>query len=666
MSLSQEVRERVSETARGVFEPAIGDASALGRSQDRTHEHLSVSERLLTSALIVGFGLFAVGVLTASLSPADGYEVSVYAATPIYWGCVAVATLVAVFTLLYGYRTRLALPSLLLGGLSVASVLSLPVIRGYYFHGYEDPLTHLGQIRALWGGWMTFFDTVYPGTYSTTVLFGSFAGIPARRAMLYTMFVFGLVYLVFVPLVVRAIVRDRRAVMLAAFSGFLLLPINNVATYFRFHVFSLTTLFAPVVLYVLVKHLSGAFDDDSLPWLFGPALFVFPLVSAAVLFFHPQAAADVLVILGSVVGLQVVFSVLWPNHPLGNTRRLYGQFLFLTIVFLVWAGSHETGTSYLDRLVTVTQSWVADEAQTAAIVQKRTDSAETISVSIYELFVKYFSVSMLYVSLAAGLVGSFLLGRLGSDESDNIETVGYFTFGGLLLLPVMLIHTFGSADAYLFRHIGFGMVLITLLGAVALYYLVRRAGRTFSRPQLSWLKPAAGVVAVGILLFSIVTVYSSPFLYLPGQHVSEYQMNGYETSFEMQDDERKVWFGGIRRSSNRYEDAMFALPGGKWDGPSPDARSSGPVASENVTNLERHYETHWEEIVRRDHYFVVSERDYEAELVAYDGIRYSRADIDSVRNQTATYPVYSNGNFNLYYVDTQGDPLMDEAIEAED
>lgn len=665
MSLLQRALGRLSSNGRAP------SASPFEEGYAESSSRWQVDTGLLKGALIVGFALFVVGVLAAHVSPADGYEVSIYAVTPLYWACILVAVAASLFVAIYGYRTRLVVPALLLGGLSVASVLALPVVRGYYFHGYHDPLTHLGQTRALWTGFWTFFDPVYPGSYTTSILFGEFAGLPARRAMLYVMVCFGMLYLLFVPLVTRAIVPDRRVLLVGAFSGFLLLPINNVSTYYRFHVFSMATLFTPVVLYVLVQHLVGRFDDTRLPSVLGPAVFVFPLVTVAMLFFHPQATSDLLVVLGAVVLVQLATDAVADDHPLGDYRKVYGQFLFLAILFVVWAATHDSGSGLLERLVTSVDNWLSNEARTAAIAQQRTDSAESIGVSVYELFFKFFSVSAVYVLLAGGLVWSLFTRRLWRDDDTttadgDIQTVGYLVVGGVLLLPVTALHSVGTVDAYLFRHVGFGMVLVTVLGALSLAYLLDGSGRLLGSATVDRLRPVAGLAATGVLVLSLLTVYASPFLYLPGQHVSEYQMEGYETAFEIQDEQRMVWFGGIRQSSNRYSDAMFAKPGAEWEGLAPDARSSGPVAAGNLTDLRNHYETHREPIVRRDHYFVVSKRDRDTELRAYNGVRYSELQLESVDDQSATSLVYTNGNYRLYYVDTTGDPLTEDAEEAEE
>jgi len=617
-------------------------------------------------ALVGGFVLLAIGLFAAHRAPASGYEVSIYWATPrLYWIGAGGALLVAMTALLYDYRSRLAPLAMFLGLSSVASFLALPVIRNYYFHGYADPMTHLGRIRALEAGFMTFVEPIYPGSYAVTVFLGSFSGLATNRSMLYVMFLFALVFLLFIPLTVRAIVPDRRAFVVGLFCAFLLLPVNNISLYYRFHPFSMTTLYFPLVAYLFVSHITHAHDDHALPRAVNASTVALPLATVGLLLFHPQAAVNVLIIFAIVIAVQAVARLVAPDHPLARQRAIYGNFAFLAVLFLLWVSMHQGGMGRtIDALIDGLFGWISGEAETAGVVQSRTSSSESIGVSIYTLFVKFFLVSAVYSLLATGVIVAKFLGRLGPDPSGlsdaKTEIITLLAFGGIGLLPFIFVHLFGRAADYLFRHIGFWMAIVTILGAVALYYLLTGLPARLGEVAGA-LKPAFGMLATVVIVLSLLSVYSSPFLYLPGQHVSEQEMEGMETAFEMQPEDRSVWFGGIRQNAKRYESAMFAAPNVSWT-ESPTARVSKPVNDENLTRLRWHYENHPEKIVRRDQYIMVSEQDYQTETVAYDGVRYSRQNISSVADQTDVYNVYSNGEAQLYYIDTRGTPVVNGTV----
>ena len=460
-------------------------------------------------------------------------------------------------------------------------------------------------------------------------------------------------------------VPDRRAFVVGLFCGFLLLPVNNISLYYRFHPFSMTTLYFPLVAYLFVSHITHAHDDHALPRAVNASTVALPLATVGLLLFHPQAAVNVLIIFAIVIAVQAVARLVAPDHPLARQRAIYGNFAFLAVLFLLWVSMHQGGMGRtIDALIDGLFGWISGEAETAGVVQSRTSSSESIGVSIYTLFVKFFLVSAVYSLLATGVIVAKFLGRLGPDPSGlsdaKTEIITLLAFGGIGLLPFIFVHLFGRAADYLFRHIGFWMAIVTILGAVALYYLLTGLPARLGGVAGA-LKPAFGMLATVVIVLSLLSVYSSPFLYLPGQHVSEQEMEGMETAFEMQPEDRSVWFGGIRQNAKRYESAMFAAPNVSWT-ESPTARVSKPVNDENLTRLRWHYENHPEKIVRRDQYIMVSEQDYQTETVAYDGVRYSRQNISSVADQTDVYNVYSNGEAQLYYIDTRGTPVVNGTV----
>lgn len=641
-------------------------------TQLTTTYHETSSVLLYKVALLAGFSLLGISVFAANQAPASGYEVSIYWATSgSYWLGISGALTVALATLLYDYENRLAPLSMVLALTSVASFIALPVIRNYYFHGYADPMTHLGRIRALATGFSSFMEPVYPGTYAATTLLSSFSGLSVNRSMLYVMFLFGLVFLVFVPLTVRAVVPGRLALVLGLFSGLLLLPINNISLFYRFHPFSLASLYFPLVAYLVVSHVTAAHDSTSLPRGWTGASLAMPIATVGLLFFHPQATVNTLIIFGMIVALHVAVRRVVPGHTLAQQRAIYGQFVLLAALFLLWVSLHQTGAGRTAAtLVDGVLGMLTGNSETAELVQTRTSSANAIEVSIVELFVKYFLVSGVFSLLATGAIVATLLGKLPDVPADSNlpashpHVVTLFAVGGAGLLPYIFVHSFGRADDYLFRHVGFWMVVVTILGALGLFYLVRGLSMRLG-DSTRVLKHVLGTAAVVLIVLSLVSVYSSPFLYLPGQHVSEQEMDGMKAGFEMQPQDRSVWFGGIRKNPNRYEEAVFAAPNVSWDG-SPRIRATNPVPNDNLTRLVQFYERHPEQNVRRDHYLMISEQDYETETAAYDSLRYTRENLASVAEQPEVYTIYSNGEARVYYVDTAGTPLTADARNATD
>jgi hypothetical protein len=615
------------------------------------------------AVLTVGFVALTGAILVAHWAPAREYEVSMYWATPaLVWLLLGVAMLVALWTTASFYDTREGDLALLLGGAAVSTVLALPLIRGYRFLGQADPLTHLGYVNALLADTTEYIHILYPGSHVFSVFQSVLAGIPPTRAMLFVQFALAVAFIMFVPLCVRAIVNDPRAVAVGAFSGFFLLPINNVALLYRFHPFSMTTLFFPLFLYLLLLHMSHASEDHTLPWNLSATSLALPLAGVAILFYHPQVLLDVIILLGGLAALQYVVRQFEIAGLANYYRPVYAHVVILFVAFLIWGSAHdETGRAA--GLVYNAVETMLSGGGAVENVQRQANSANEIGVSILELFVKLFFVSAIYVFAAVSLVGKKVFDLLGAAVPDRDGVIVYFAAGGMALAPFVLIHSWGKANSYLFRHIGFGMVIVTILGALAIFYSLTWIGARFeSRGG----KSALVSIAFVLLVLSSAIIFSSPFVHLPGQHMSDQQYEGYERSFDIQPDDYAVWFGGIRQVSNRYKDAFYAAPDRPWEPLSTMTVSSGPVTDANLTDLRTYYETHFEPIVRRDHYFVVSRLDRQREFVAYNELRYSPENVSSIPVQRGVHTVYSNGNFDLYYVDTHGDPLTADAREEEE
>jgi hypothetical protein len=265
----------------------------------------------------------------------------------------------------------------------------------------------------------------------------------------------------------------------------------------------MATLFLPLLVYVFLKHVTRDFDDDALPDGVSASTLAFPLVSLAILLIHPQATVNVIILFGAVVGVQWLYRRVRPANPISHYRPIYGQFAFLTVMFAVWALQHDEAGRTAEAILEAVGKLLGG-GEAAENVDSQTDSADSIGVSIVELYAKLFLASTMYVLTTAGLVLAKLSGSLAEGPERKNGTIVYFTFGGLALLPYIVVHSYGKVNAYLFRHVGFGMALATILGAVAFFYLVRRFEGSVSRS----VKPVLIVVAALALVLSTATVFA--------------------------------------------------------------------------------------------------------------------------------------------------------------
>lgn len=661
--------------------------------------------KIVEAVLAVGYLTLAGAIVGSYTAPATAYELSIYAGTPAAtWIALAVAGGVSVGVCLSD--ERYLVPAVLLAGLAAATVAGLPLIRGYHFYGRADSLVHLGFARTMSDGGDP-LELLYPAGHLIANSLATVAGVELTRAMMLVMWTYALSFFASVALCVWFLVPDRRALAIGAFSAFLLLPINNVSTYLHFHTYSIGMLFTPFVIYLVFTHLIGGERrertverladgggavgrgatrfGDGVEVAVGPkrpvpTSYLLPVVSAALVVVHPQVALNVLFLLVGMTVTQHAYRRFRPDNPIAGYRLLTFQTVVLAGMFAVWIATHDWAfVSTAEAMIESVSEYVTGEGETTPRVGEQSESASSIGGSIQELFVKLFGVGAVYSLLAAAVVLGRITGYVGPLEGNRSiratpdigRGVTTLFFAGLLaLLPFFAAHFVGSISTYLFRHVGFLMMLATIFGAVGVRYLVadesplrglgaassgagaRSRGRRLAAALPEARSVVAVVVVVLVLSLSLASLFPSPFVYLSGSHVPEGEMDGYERTFASQSAGSPVWFGGVRHSSDRYEIALYGVESAPWDGAvTPIPRSSGPVPEEAMLGgLPAFYANDPDETVRRDHYFAVAEADRQREVIAYRGLRYSAESFESVAAQPDVGKVRDNGELTVYFV----------------
>ncbi|UPV74373.1 hypothetical protein M0R89_17795 [Halorussus limi] len=590
------------------------------------------SQRWEKGALLVGFVSLAAAVLVAHGSPPEAYELSIYAGTPpAFWLGTAAALLVAVFVGLRasGGTRRLAL---VLGGTAMLAVASLPVLRSYYFFGAGDSLTHLGWAKDIASGKLAVVDLLYPGTHTIAVMLADATGMELTRAMLVMVMAFTATFLLFLPLATWAITRDRRATTVAALSGLLFMPVNNVSVFDMPHPTTQAIMFLPLVLYLSARYLTRA-DRDGLA-VGTPTGALLALASVAVVLVHPQQAANVLVVFVAIVGLQLVARYLGGEATDHRTFAL--QAVFLAGVFAVWTPRHERASGASSALVNMLMSGLQLGTETT----QAAGSVASVGGSLQMLFLKLFAVSVVFCALAGLLVLGGVLGRI--EESNLTAFSRYFGFALVPLFGLFAAYFIVSYEKLHFRQLGFIMVLVTILGAVALARGMDLLSTRFSLSPAS-ARTLVGVVLVVMLAATVPTVYQSPYMYQSSSHVTEAQMTGYANAIEHRG---SAPFVGIRGTGERWTDGVLGYEESrerKLGAASLYASETHPAVGENFTGsyITRHYD---------DRYLTFTDRVRQQELQVYDGFRFGAAGFRSLDATPGLNRVQANGGFQMYQI----------------
>lgn len=584
---------------------------------------------LLKFALAIGFVGLTVAVLQANAHQPAGYELSIFGGTPIeFWIGIGIALAVSLVVSFAVTPGRLRGAALTLGGMAVTAIAGLPILRGYYFNGTADALTHLGWARDFSTGTMNPTELFYPGIHSFSVVLSSFAGIELTRAVLFVVVTMAVLTLVFVPLLVRSISRDDRAVVVAAFAVFSLFMVHNLGIYLHAHSFAQATFFTPVVLFVAFAYLTQRGSRIAIGGLL-------VIVSLAVLLYHPQQAANLLLVFVAISLVQLAYRRNEADHPIKRHRTLYAHTGFLAVAFLLWVTSFEGWAFYnLGRTQASFLAYLAGNPPTAGgMAQSQLASLAAIGVGLPEMFVKLFLVAAIFTALAAVLmVASALSLTDGSRPTEDAVAI-YLGVGSLVLLPLIALYFAGNIAEHYFRHIGFLFLVASIVGALAL----TRGVASLSSPRGSRLSTIAIVLLFAILLpLSLATAFPTPFIHKQTQHVTEPQIDGYQTVFEISD--QTLPLGGIRQAPWRFSDAVHGVTASRF--------YETTVTNENLTRLDEYYDG--------GGYLIDTEYDQATEVRAYRELRYTERDFRSLDTQTNVNRVLSNGAVRLYHVPEGG------------
>jgi hypothetical protein len=583
-------------------------------------------------ALVVGYLALAGGVLFAYGKPAASYEIDIYAATPIgFWLGIAIALLIAVFVTLYAPEGYVSLAGLTLGGGAIASVAALPLLRSYFYYGNGDGLTHLGWTRDLFEGSLSAFGLFYPGIHTSALFVRGVAGTTIPRSLLLIVFAYVLVYLVFIPLCVRSMTSHRGAMLLGGLMGLLLLPINHQGVnYMSPHPISDSILVTPVVVYLLINYLTSPSDvfDSRLPISAVSAAFAITL--GATVLFHPQQAANLIILFITLSGVQFLYRSIRPDSAIADHRTMYGPTAFIIGSFMLWSVGRSRFGGSVDAVIREVLSFLSGGANVGASTASQASSLTAIGGSILELFLKLFGVSLVVAALAGLLMLTSLSGRL-RDAPDTRALVKYFTIGLVVLIPYSLVFYIGSISELFFRNAGLIMLFSTILGSIALYRYV--SGLSEIVP-VGGVRAVLSVIIVAMLALSVVVVFPSPYIFLPNDQVTETQMSGYQFAFNHGTEETPIY--GLRSGPWRYKHGVLGVEG------TPVAQGSRSIPGENLSALAGR--------TSNNRYVAVTDAARQREVQVYRSLRYSRENVSALDNQPGVSLVQTNGDFDLYLV----------------
>ncbi|OAQ54444.1 hypothetical protein HTG_02530 [Natrinema mahii] len=583
--------------------------------------------------LAVGYLAVAAGILVARANPATAYESSVYTGSPTaVWIGFALALAIAVGTALTCRGRRQGL-GIALGAMTVTAVASLPVLRNYRFLGMGDPMTHLGWTRDIVSGGTAPHELFYPGLHSLASIFHFVGGVSIERALLFGMVVLFVPFLLFVPLTVREMADSGLAVGLAAIVSWMVLPVNNIATHMAVHTNSNALFLVPPVVFAVVAYLRRRATIERLPLGLSPFSALLALTATALLLVHPQQMFNVVVLIGAITGVQYLARWRFDDHPMLEHPTLTAQTLLLGGLFGLWALGNER---FRSSAVALVSGLLTDDTGAGNTVNQRGTSLTEIGGSLPELFVKLF----LDAAIVGLVVGLFVLVVWVRRSSLADEPRAFVNYVSLALVPLggLFAAYFLGTPTMAFRQVGFIYVLLTILAGIALAQLVGGLSNWITRPGAN---AVAALVLGGCLVLGLLTMFASPLIYNPGQHVTPEMMSGYEDGLEH--GANGTPHVGMGYDPYRYDHGINGLAGDDTLSAASAATGSANATEFSAGNYSGAYPAD-------EYYFVYTEWDRTKEIDVYDQLNYRRAALEGLERYRGANKVISNDEFEMYAV----------------
>jgi multisubunit Na+/H+ antiporter MnhF subunit len=237
----------------------------------------------------------------------------------------------------------------------------------------------------------------------------------------------------------------------------------------------------------------------------------------------------------------------------------------------------------------------------------------------------------------------------GSQSNDNTY-VTYGAIGVVVVNAVFLVYFLSSVTTQYFRQLGLIMAIVTVVGAAAFARATgesRRLNTSVVRSRAVPRQSRSRLVGIRLLLIvlliaSLATLYRSPYIYQPSDHVPEGHVDGYEVAFDRMDSDSVMM--GIRVTGGRYRDAIYGV---QRSHSSELQLGSVPPPVFNAGNYTERY--------NESRYLAISGRERQREIAVYEGIRYERRGLRHLRNGNQTNRVISNGQVQIYHINSSID-----------
>lgn len=594
-----------------------------------TDSHATLTPSGGKSIAIVGFLCLSLGTLFAHLSPTRGYELSLYAATPIaVWVLLLISfTLAVIISFFTPPPIRRLGP--VLATLVVVVIASLPVIRGYILFGQFDLLNHAGFVTEILNSGRILSPILYPAMHIEVASLSLIAGISGFHALTGLTGIFVGLFILGGTMLVRGFDKSWETEATGTLLLCLLLPIISIRLP---KLQSIPAVFASFYCVFLLGLLTRLFQERSSTI----RRITYIIVGPALVFYHPQFA---LIALGTAILLIIslrMFGNRFPYEPY-LIRRAFGFSVLVGIVFWEWI-------SKLPGFRGAFQKVVIGASEGGSEVPDPSGKLQEVGGSTTEIVLKVFGFKIV-VSLFALGVGLFLLIRNWKVKREYSTPLYLIAAAGLVTLPlIVLFFSFLGRVSQGFRYIGFGFGLASIVAAVGIGILIQRSDAG------TWARVATAAFLITGSVVVAPAVYKSPYVFQENGQVSEAQLVGYEYIFDHRGNGEIT---AIRSSPYRVRNALYGKTiGQRGIGRPSNADVVYQYEEQTVpatTLVPPHFSNRNFHVNNSNVYLISTARGRARYLEMYGGFRHNQSDFVYLNENSDR--VYSNGDLRVYYFD---------------
>ncbi|MDB2252227.1 hypothetical protein PM033_10625 [Halorubrum ezzemoulense] len=504
--------------------------------------------------------------------------------------------------------------------LGVAAIAALPMIRGYYFYGTGDPMTHLGWVKQILWGTLNMDEFFYPGLHLLAAEISKISGLTPRHSLNLTAWLFTPIWLVFCPLLVRELTNSNEGLYIGGVAALILTPLNPINVRLVPLPSAQMVFFLTVVLYLYFRFFTDTLGDDT------AAKITLGTVLTSVVFYHPQQAINAIVLLGLLI---VIAKIVDSESETIETRPLT-TVIAVGVLLVAWITSKETFHEVFQNLtlglIATIQGIISGVPQGSAGAgsASRLESARALGYNIPLLGLKFIGKTLVAGAAALLLAVSELRNkRISLPVRLLVASSAMLLFGGAFA-GIGMINQVA-------RYAGVFIAIGSIVGAVGLTKYINSNGAPTRRTIITILLCASIIISVPVM-------FQSPFVALYNRQVTESQYQGYETAFEYGNND--IEYVHLRSETRRFEAAIYGSRAATdieidW------ASNQGRVPDHFVNqSLPAYYDG--------ARYISITDADRIREDDLYNGYRYAKSDF--VYLGQATHRVVDTNGYQLYFL----------------